>query len=138
MIDIAKLIRHLGHYGKNDSTGRDIVCTPFDGHYGHAGNGSAALVIDHVCKMAMRDIDDRGDDKKPRKIIVTITLEKRDNGEIDAVVEANCTLPRMRTPPTVCKLKRQGDGAVALFQEYNAENPDQNTLPNVYDGQGEE
>jgi hypothetical protein len=100
---------------------------------GDLNDGAAEAIINREIQTAVRDIDDRGHDGKPRKVVIEITMQqnKGDDGRItvDLDVAAQAKVPPRRTGTTVAK-PFEKDGKVALlFQEFNAENPDQGTFP---------
>lgn len=95
---------------------------------GMLDNGAAGLVIDAAIKEAMADVDDRGSDGKPRKVVITLTMGK-DGPNVFTEVDAKATIPARRTHATVGKLKQDGMRSQMLFQPDAADNPDQESLP---------
>lgn len=101
---------------------------------GELDNGAARAIIDSAINRAIDDIDDRGDDEKPRKVVITIELEKLENGLVSARVDAKTNVPAYQTAATFAKIsKRQGEIGL-LFQPFNPERPDQPTLLETKEG----
>ena len=105
---------------------------------GDLANGETALLIDKALAVAFRDIEDRGQDKEHRKVVITVDLAQKENGEIDAFVQVKTEVPKYRTHATTCLLKHQGDDVRIAFQSHNAENPSQGTLDEMYKKEDEE
>jgi len=92
--------------------------------------GAAGLVINAAINAALRDTEDRGADKKARK--VTIELEMKKIGDSVAVaVKAKTGLPPYLTEPTIGTLEMDGKKPVMKFNPDAPGNPDQQTLPNM-------
>jgi hypothetical protein len=91
-------------------------------------------VIDAAIRAAVRDTEDRGSDKKKRK--VTIELELGKVGEsVTATVRAKTTLPPYQTEPTVGALTPDGKGGFGVeFNPHAPGNPDQQELDDGSDG----
>jgi hypothetical protein len=97
---------------------------------GDLNSGMAGAVIDAALKEAVRDTDDRGGDKKPRKVQITVTMLKIGDESVAVDVDAKCVLPAYHTESTVAKLSYAGPGAPGLlFQSENHARPDQAPLP---------
>lgn len=99
-------------------------------HLGELDNGSAAVAINRAINVAMRDLDDRGDeDGKERIVTIKLRVAKVPKKNIlDAKVEVNVTLPALSTGTTRAAIKSRDGNTEALFEPFNAENPDQPTL----------
>ena len=95
---------------------------------GALDSGAAKAIIDAAIREAVSDMDDRGDDKKPRSIEIKITMQKMESGLMETYVEAAAKVPRRRTASTVARLKTDGDRSRLVFQEYDSTNPDQKTI----------
>lgn len=96
---------------------------------GDLDNGTARLAIDHTIAKAIADIDDRGDDGKPRRVTIVLSLQKMDNGLIASHVETSLKTPSLKTAGTVAKLQRRGDKETRLvFQQFAPESPEQTTI----------
>jgi hypothetical protein len=92
-------------------------------------NGSAKLVIDHNIQMAVNDVDDRGDDGKPRKVMFVLVFQKSEEGLIETRLESKVSLPSYRTGRTMSKVKQTAKNkSELLFQPMAPENPDQQTI----------
>lgn len=96
---------------------------------GDLSSGQAAAVINAAIKAAIRDTEDRGSDKKKRK--VTIELELAKVGEsVTAAIKAKTTLPPYQTEPTIGALKIGQNGDVGVeFNPHSPGNPDQQNFP---------
>lgn len=92
--------------------------------------GAAGAVINAALRAALRDTEDRGADKKARK--VTIELEMKKIGESVAVtVKAKTGLPPYLTDTTIGSLEMDGKQPVMRFNPDSPGNPDQQTLPDM-------
>ena len=106
---------------------------------GDLSAGQSRAVIDAAIRAAVRDTEDRGSDKKKRK--VTIELELGKVGEsVTATVRAKTTLPPYQTEPTVGALTPDGKGGFGVEFNPNAPgNPDQKSFDEDDDsGDGDE
>jgi hypothetical protein len=106
---------------------------------GDLGEGAAALVIDAALNEAMRDVDDRGhEDGKVRKVQITVELEKLDNGQVKASVEAAAMIPKRRTPSTFGNLRfgKTSETSEFHFQSLDRKDPDQRTIDELLKNEG--
>lgn len=100
---------------------------------GELDNGAARLVIDAAIRAAVGDLDDRGEDGKPRTVTIKLHLAKMDGGQVVAHVEAGTKVPSYKTAATVSRLARTTDGrSVALFQELAPAEPEQRTIDETF------
>lgn len=90
--------------------------------------GAAGAIIDAAIREAVSDLEDRGDDGKPRKVEITLTFTGRDDGLVETDVEAAARLPRRRTAQTIARPKRDAAGSRLFFQGCDPTDPDQRTL----------
>lgn len=97
---------------------------------GKLDNGDAAEIIDAAIKEAVKDFDDRsGEDGKPRKVVIELTFERRDNGEAEVSVEAHAKIPKRRTASTVCRLRfDKENGSKLQFNDLATDDPNQTTI----------
>jgi hypothetical protein len=95
---------------------------------GELNSGAAGVVIDSALRGLVADLDDRGDDGKERKTIITIGAKKLDNGQVAIAVEAKTKVPAYRTPATIGNLKHVKGELFVQFQSEDPEDPDQMTL----------
>ena len=100
-------------------------------------DGQAEATINAALKAALRDVEDRGDDKKPRKVVIEIELRKLGEDMVSAAVKAKTTLPPYQTKPTYGGLKVEGQTVDMTFNPNSADNPDQKTLPIPEDDEAE-
>ncbi len=92
-------------------------------------NGQAEAVINAALQAALRDVEDRGEDRKPRKVVVEIELKKFNDDVVTATVKAKTTLPPYVTQPTFGELSVDGKSVDMKFNPNNADNHEQQTLP---------
>jgi hypothetical protein len=90
--------------------------------------GRAGGIINAAINAAVADTDDRGEDGKPRKVVITLTTEKLDNGTIAVSLEAKSQVPVYRASTTFAKPRMEGRKAILVFQQDAPENPDQATM----------
>lgn len=95
---------------------------------GQLDGGAARAIIDAAIRDAIRDLDDRGEDDKPRKVEIVLTLTRREDAGVECTVEAAARVPRRRTASVVGRLRRSGAESQLLFQEWDNEAPDQTTI----------
>lgn len=94
---------------------------------GELDSGAAGVVIDAAIRTAVADIDDRGEDGKPRKVVIELTLSKMDNGLLAAHVEADARLPKRRTNSTLGKVSVSRGQPSMVFSAYGGD-PEQSTI----------
>jgi len=88
------------------------------------------VIINAALSAAIRDVEDRGDDGKPRKVVIEVIFEKLDGSStVTANVAAKFTAPPYKTKPTVGNLELDGNQWAMSFNPNNAKNPDQKTIP---------
>ncbi len=97
---------------------------------GKLSDWRAHKIINKALDLVAADLDDRGNDEKPRKVTVTIEFVKDVNEDtVKMDVRAKATVPDYRTPTTLGKIKQGTDGAAKIvFQTDAADNPDQETM----------
>lgn len=98
---------------------------------GDLDGGLARAVINKALSTAIADLDDRGDDGKPRTVTITVTMARMDNGLIVTDIQASTKTPAYRTSATVSKLKSGPEGARLLFQQFSPNDPNQRTIDEV-------
>lgn len=98
---------------------------------GDLDNGSARAVIDTAIGIAIRDVDDRGDDGKPRTVNIVLHLEKLDNGVIAARIEAGAKIPSLKTASTLGLAKVEKGRPQMMFQTMSPTDPRQRTMDEV-------
>lgn len=74
-------------------------------------NGTAGIVINSALRSAIRDTEDRGDDRKARKVTIEVNMVKSGDDHISATVtggrpQASRRLPRA-TPANTRSLERR-------------------------------
>lgn len=95
---------------------------------GQLDSGHAEAVINDALRKIIEDADDRGDDGKARKAVITVSVEKADSGYLVFRVEATTVMPKQSTGGTMAKVIRNGTKVSAEFEELAPDNPDQGTI----------
>lgn len=96
---------------------------------GELSSGQAGVAINAALAAAVRDTEDRGSDKKARKVVIEIELKKLGDENVTATVRAKTAIPPYQTEQTVGNLRlKQGGGVEMEFNPLNGENPDQRTF----------
>ena len=95
---------------------------------GAINGGAARSIIDRAIEDVLNDLDDRGDDQKPRQVIIALTVKKLENGLVETFVEAHVRAPKRRTFSTMAKIRKTGAHAGLVFQEASDADPDQDTF----------
>lgn len=95
---------------------------------GSLDEGAAKLIMDQAILEAVRDLDDRGEDGKPRVVNIVVTMKRMDNGLVEAHVEAEAKIPKRRTASTIASLRHDAGQSKLLFQEYARGDPHQRTI----------
>lgn len=98
---------------------------------GELDGGAARAIIDAAICDAVRDLDDRGDDEKPRVVNVILTLNRLENGLVTCDVQAEAKVPKRRTAATISGIRRAQGVAGLVFQTLAPENPDQTTIDSI-------
>jgi hypothetical protein len=98
---------------------------------GELDGGRAAGIINAAIKAAVADLDDRGDDKKARKVSITIELKKDKNGMIFTSTQAKTQLPPYQTGGTLSVMKVGKNGPQLEFQPMAPDDPTQEPLPHM-------
>lgn len=96
---------------------------------GDLDNGNAQAAINGALSEACRDLDERGEDEKPRKVIVTVTMEKLDKGgpvKIDLDVQVK--VPPYKTNTTIAETRIHKQKPQLVFQQHAPNDPNQRTI----------
>lgn len=97
---------------------------------GQLAGGQAEATVNAALRAALRDTEDRGGDKKPRKVTIEIVLEKLSEDALSATVRAKTTVPPYQTEPTIGSIVAGDRGAPAMaFAPNSPGNPNQPDLP---------
>lgn len=97
---------------------------------GALSNGEAAATINAAIRAAIRDVEDRGDDKKPRKVTIEIEFKKFGESNVVTHVRAKTAVPPYQTNPTIGELAIDPAGRPEMaFSPGSSDNPDQPELP---------
>lgn len=102
------------------------------GTLGDLSAGQSAAIIDAALRAAIRDTEDRGADKKPRKVVIEIELKKTGPDHVSVNVTAKTSLPKYATDPTVGELVMDGNKPRVMFSPAAADNPDQPAIPGTH------
>lgn len=96
---------------------------------GQLAGGQAEGIVNAALRAALRDTEDRGADKKPRKVTIEIELKKLGES-VSATAKAKTTLPPYVTDPTFGDLTVNDRGQPEMqFSPVAPDNPDQPGLP---------
>jgi len=100
------------------------------GTLGQLAGGQAEATINAALRAALRDTEDRGADKKPRKVTIEVEFKKLGEDNVSATVKAKTTVPPYLTDPTFAEL-RVGDAGQPemVFSPHDPDNPDQAAIP---------
>lgn len=91
--------------------------------------GMAGLLIDHQLGILARDLDQRGEDDKPRKLVIQLEFIKMKNSNLVAVdIDCKTVLPPFRAGGTVAAMHVDKKSASLSFESENPGNPDQSTI----------
>lgn len=88
---------------------------------GQVDGGKAGQIIERELGRAADDVDQWGDDKKTRKVLIQVEFSKRADGLIEVEVAAQAKLPTQRTVPTITRAVRKGAGVKLLFEDWEGE-----------------
>lgn len=95
-------------------------------------DGFVGKCIDKAIAEIVADIEQRGDDNKDRKLVVTYTFTPAKDSRVEIDTQVQTKVPALRPYKTVAKL---GEGQGELeFDPDCTENPDQLTLTDARDG----
>lgn len=101
---------------------------------GELDYGASRAIIDAAIRDAINDLQDRGEDGKPRKVAITITFGLLDNGLVEAKVEAIAKVPMRKTASTIGEVQRDGRNHRVAFRKYSPEDPAQTTIEEFENG----
>lgn len=90
--------------------------------------GAAGFAIDGAIASALRDLENRGEDEKPRKVTIILSLAK-DRNVVDATVEVKSSVPAYKTGRTIAQIEGSGKVMGAFFSPESPGNPHQQTIP---------
>lgn len=90
-------------------------------------DGYSGKLVDQAINQAYQDLYERGQDGKPRKVIVTYILQPEQNNQLKIDTKVKVVVPDMQPPSTIAKLDAKAGGMV--FNPDCADNPDQLTIP---------
>ncbi len=102
---------------------------------GELDSGAARVIIDAAIRAAIVDLDDRGEDQKPRKVVITLDLKALDNGMITASVDAQVKVPARRTASTLGNVRTRDAMPQMMFQTLAPDDPSQRTIDEVEERQ---
>lgn len=104
---------------------------------GDLNHGIVGRMIDSALANAVNDIDDRGEDGKPRKVVITLNISKRKKAEgiaIDAAVKA--TIPNYQSDFTDAEIATGTTGKGGRLHKglkFRDDNPDRVDQPTFRD-----
>jgi hypothetical protein len=101
---------------------------------GDLDGGAARAIVNAALRDAVNDLEDRAhQDKKPRKVVITLTFSHLENGLVDTRVEASVKAPARRTAPTIGEYKRDGSNMRVQFHPLNTDDPRQKAIEDLAD-----
>lgn len=92
-------------------------------------DGYAGKAIDEGLNEVVSDIDGRGDDGKPRKVVIELTFLPQGKGYVEIDVQVKTKMPAHRPPTTKAKIDQRVGGLV--FNPDCRENPSQMTTNDI-------
>lgn len=96
---------------------------------GQLAGGQAEAVVNAALKSVLRDTEDRGDDKKVRKVTIVVEMKKVGKDSIAVALQAKPSVPTYQTDNTVADLFLNERGQPeAAFSPVAPNNPDQGEL----------
>jgi len=98
---------------------------------GNLDHGTARVAIDRAIRTVVADLDDRGEDGKPRKVNITLEFSKMEGGQIVTSVEVGTALPKLRSAGTIGRVVRKDGKSIVMFQDLSPDDPDQRTIDDV-------
>lgn len=94
-------------------------------------NGLAGLMIDRALRATIADLEDRGaEDGAAREVVIRLRLAIREK-RVFVVPTVTTKIPAHRANATISDLRIQAGKPVLNFQPHNAEEPEQNTFPEM-------
>jgi len=98
---------------------------------GEIGGGQLGVAFASVAREFAKELDDRGHDKKPRKIIITVEGVRTKSGVIELTGEVKLVMPQYRTDSTQAKMAydQETKGWQLKFHAFSPESVDEQTLP---------
>lgn len=106
---------------------------------GDLDSGAAEKIITAGLNSMLADLDDRGDDGKPREVNIKVILVRADDGRSDTVVahvEVGTKCPSRRTAGTMGKIRMSVRGAEFQFQTLAPDDPNQRTIDELEGDEG--
>lgn len=96
---------------------------------GELGCGQARAVIERELNAAIRDCEDRGEDKKARKVVIEVELKKVNDETMVVNVSAKATTPKYRTENHWGKIDLNRGKPELKFSPVSLTNPEQKGIP---------
>ena|ERR1700676_5117515 len=94
-------------------------------------DGRAKIICERAMAEAVSDLEDRGQDGKPRVVNLKITLEQESEDSYSIVVEAGTKRPGWKTAPHPAKARKQRGETTLVFQEFSTEDPSQTRIEDL-------
>ena len=93
--------------------------------------GQVEATINAALRAAIADVEDRGSDKKPRKVVIELVFTKLTNSSSAFSVGCKATtkIPAYVTDNTIGHVSFESGAPRLKFSPDSPENPDQQTLP---------
>lgn len=101
---------------------------------GDLAGGQAAAVVNAALRSALRDTEDRGSDKKTRKVTIEVVMGKIGTDKVGVGLKAKTSLPPYVTDDTIGDLGLDVRGnPECAFSPVSGSNPDQDAIPGTRD-----
>jgi hypothetical protein len=103
---------------------------------GDLDGGMVRAAVNQLLAAAIHDLEDRGHDEKPRKVVIEVSLTKINEEQVGVVVSASARLPKVQPRPTITMLRLQQGKPAITFQSQSPQDPRQPNFPQLDDGPG--
>jgi hypothetical protein len=96
---------------------------------GDLDHGFARVTINEAIKEVANDLEQRGDDEKPRKVVITLTMTQLNENDTEVQFNVEAKVPPMKLATTIAQKRPVGQGNSGIaFRPENPTRPDQPTL----------
>lgn len=96
---------------------------------GDLDHGFARICIAEELKKVANDLEQRGDDDKARKLVITLSFTRVNENDTKIEFDCQAKLPTLKLAPTIAQRRGTGQGQHALaFRPENPTRPDQPSI----------
>ena len=93
-------------------------------------HGFARITINEAIKAVSNDLEQRGDDEKPRKVVITLTMTQLNENDTQVEFRVEAKVPPMKLATTIAQKRAVGQGNSGIaFRPESPARPDQPTIP---------